>query len=291
MYDDAQQKYEYSVREDDVERDYDVYYDDDNRGITNVQRGSLRVSKEVTGRRGNHSYAFGFSVTFTLPTDFDTGLNGTPTINWTKSDGESGIGIFENGTAIVSFRLSDDETIMFTELPGNTTYTVTETDSNGHDSSATGDVGTIPPGNMAQAEFNNYRSGGGGGDTPDPDEPDPEIPDEPTPGEDIPPDEPDTPDEPDNPDDPGTDIPDEPTPGEDVPPDEPGTDIPDEPTPGGDVPPADPNTPDQPGKPGLPQTGQLWWPVLLLAAVGAVMSLVGLWNIKRYRGKHGKNKV
>ncbi len=290
LYDDAQQKYEYRVREDDVERDYDVYYDDDNRGITNVQRGSLRVSKEVTGRRGNHSYAFGFSVTFTLPTDFDTGLNGTPTINWTKSDGESGIGIFENGTAIVSFRLSDDETIMFTELPGNTTYTVTETDSNRHDSSATGDVGMIPPGDMAQAEFNNYR-GGGGGDTPDPDEPDPEIPDEPTPGEDIPPDEPDTPDEPDNPDDPGTDIPDEPTPGEDVPPDEPGTDIPDEPTPGGDVPPDDPNTPDQPGKPGLPQTGQLWWPVLLLAAVGAVMSLVGLWNIKRYRGKHGKNKV
>ena len=290
LYDDAQQKYEYRVREDDVERDYDVYYDDDNRGITNVQRGSLRVSKEVTGRRGNHSYAFGFSVTFTLPTDFDTGLNGTPTINWTKSDGESGIGIFENGTAIVSFRLSDDETIMFTELPGNTTYTVTETDSNRHDSSATGDVGMIPPGDMAQAEFNNYR-GGGGGDTPDPDEPDPEIPDEPTPGEDIPPDEPDTPDKPDNPDDPGTDIPDEPTPGEDVPPDEPGTDIPDEPTPGGDVPPDDPNTPDQPGKPGLPQTGQLWWPVLLLAAVGAVMSLVGLWNIKRYRGKHGKNKV
>ena len=290
LYDDAQQKYEYRVREDDVERDYDVYYDDDNRGITNVQRGSLRVSKEVTGRRGNHSYAFGFSVTFTLPTDFDTGLNGTPTINWTKSDGESGIGIFENGTAIVSFRLSDDETIMFTELPGNTTYTVTETESNRHDSSATGDVGMIPPGDMAQAEFNNYR-GGGGGDTPDPDEPDPEIPDEPTPGEDIPPDEPDTPDKPDNPDDPGTDIPDEPTPGEDVPPDEPGTDIPDEPTPGGDVPPDDPNTPDQPGKPGLPQTGQLWWPVLLLAAVGAVMSLVGLWNIKRYRGKHGKNKV
>ena len=290
LYDDAQQKYEYRVREDDVERDYDVYYDDDNRGITNVQRGSLRVSKEVTGRRGNHSYAFGFSVTFTLPTDFDTGLNGTPTINWTKSDGESGIGIFESGTAIVSFRLSDDETIMFTELPGNTTYTVTETDSNRHDSSATGDVGMIPPGDMAQAEFNNYR-GGGSGDTPDPDEPDPEIPDEPTPGEDIPPDEPDTPDEPDNPDDPGTDIPDEPTPGEDVPPDEPGTDIPDEPTPGGDVPPDDPNTPDQPGKPGLPQTGQLWWPVLLLAAVGAVMSLVGLWNIKRYRGKHGKNKV
>ena len=292
LYDDAQQKYEYRVREDDVERDYDVYYDDDNRGITNVQRGSLRVTKEVTGRRGNHSYAFGFSVTFTLPTDYNSADNGGwPTINWTEPDGDAKTATFtDDGTLTIPFTLADDETITFTDLPGNTTYTVTETDSNGHDSSATGDVGTIPPGNMAQAEFNNYR-GGGGGDTPDPDEPDPEIPDEPTPGEDIPPDEPDTLDEPDNPDDPGTDIPDEPTPGEDVPPDEPGTDIPDEPTPGGDVPPDDPNTPDQPGKPGLPQTGQLWWPVLLLAAVGAVMSLVGLWNIKRYRGKHGKNKV
>lgn len=293
LYDDAQQKYEYRVREDDVERDYDVYYDDDNRGITNVQRGSLRVTKEVTGRRGNHSYAFGFSVTFTLPTDYNSADNGGwPTINWTEPDGDAKTATFtDDGTLTIPFTLADDETITFTDLPGNTTYTVTETDSNGHDSSATGDVGTIPPGNMAQAEFNNYRGGGGGGNTPDPDESDPDIPDEPTPGEDIPPDEPDTPDEPDNPDDPGTDIPDEPTPGEDVPPDEPGTDIPDEPTPGGDVPPDDPNTPDQPGKPGLPQTGQLWWPVLLLAAVGAVMSLVGLWNIKRYRGKHGKNKV
>ena len=35
-------------------------------------------------------------------------------------------------------------------------------------------------------------------------------------------------------------------------------------------------TPDDPEDPGLPQTGQLWWPVLLLAAVGALMLLVGV---------------
>lgn len=266
----------------------------DGLNITNVKRGSLTVTKQVTGNRGDRDQQFNFSVTFTLPNGFNN-ANGWPTISYTKTDAEGKLttqsAAFVSDTLTIPFTLADDESVTFTGLPGDTAYIVEETEDYGHSQSAEGENGSIPPGGTATAEFVNHRSGGGGGDTPDPDEPDPEIPDEPTPGEDIPPDEPDTPDEPDNPDDPGTDIPDEPTPGEDVPPDEPGTDIPDEPTPGGDVPPDDPNTPDQPGKPGLPQTGQLWWPVLLLAAVGAVMSLVGLWNIKRYRGKHGKNKV
>lgn len=302
--------YQYRVTET-VPGGYDVYYVDgiatdvgDNQSekqpdtpvknldIRNVKRGSLTVSKQVTGNRGDRDQQFDFSVTFTLPTDYNSFDNGGwPTINWTEPDGTEKSSAFTSDTLTIPFTLADDDSITFTNLPGGTTYDVDETNSYGHSTYPENDTGTIPPGGMATAKFVNHRSGGGGGDTPDPDEPDPEIPDEPTPGEDIPPDEPDTPDEPDNPDDPGTDIPDEPTPGEDVPPDEPGTDIPDEPTPGGDVPPDDPNTPDQPGKPGLPQTGQLWWPVLLLAAVGAVMSLVGLWNIKRYRGKHGKNKV
>ena len=302
--------YEYRIRED-VPNGWDVYYESgtaqngdnttgnkntpvDGLDITNVERGSLTVSKQVTGNRGYYTQQFDFSVTFTLPEGFNN-ANGWPTISYTKTDAEGKLktqsAAFVSDTLTIPFTLADDDSITFTNLPGGTTYDVDETNSYGHSPYPENDTGTIPPGGMATAKFVNHRNGGGGGDTPDPDEPDPEIPDEPTPGEDIPPDEPDTPDEPDNPDDPGTDIPDEPTPGEDVPPDEPGTDIPDEPTPGGDVPPDDPNTPDQPGKPGLPQTGQLWWPVLLLAAVGAVMSLVGLWNIKRYRGKHGKNKV
>ena len=306
--------YQYRVTETDVEDGYDKYYTsggnatdaEDNKTtdktntqvknlhIRNVKRGSLTVSKQVTGNRGNYTRQFDFSVTFTLPEGFGD-ANGLPTISYTKTDAEGKLktqsAAFVSDTLTIPFTLADDDSITFTNLPGGTTYDVDETNSYGHSPYPENDTGTIPPGGMATAKFVNHRNGGGGGDTPDPDEPDPEIPDEPTPGEDIPPDEPDTPDEPDNPDDPGTDIPDEPTPGEDVPPDEPGTDIPDEPTPGGDVPPDDPNTPDQPGKPGLPQTGQLWWPVLLLAAVGAVMSLVGLWNIKRYRGKHDKNKV
>lgn len=65
-----------------------------------------------------------------------------------------------------------------------------------------------------------------------------------------PPDEPDNPpDEPDNPDIP--DHPDEP--------DEPDT----------------PDNPDEPDEPDIPQTGQLWWPVPLLACGGMGLFLVG----------------
>ena len=55
----------------------------------------------------------------------------------------------------------------------------------------------------------------------------------------------------------------------------PTTDIPDDPTPEGDV----------PDEPGLPQTGQQWWPVGLLALTGAGLVLAGLFKTK-YRGKH-----
>lgn len=37
-----------------------------------------------------------------------------------------------------------------------------------------------------------------------------------------------------------------------------------------------PTTPTQPGKPTLPQTGQLWWPVPVLAAAGLLFVVIGL---------------
>jgi len=80
----------------------------------------------------------------------------------------------------------------------------------------------------------------------------PDGPDDPTP-----PDEPDDPTPPDEPDDP-------------TPPDEPDT----------------PDTPDVPDQPKLPQTGQLWWPVWLLAAAGILTLTTGIWEKKRYHGKH-----
>lgn len=55
-------------------------------------------------------------------------------------------------------------------------------------------------------------------------------------------------------------------------------DIPDEPTP---TTPTTPTTPDTPGKPTLPQTGQLWWPVPLLLAVGLLFLVLGLLRRRR----------
>lgn len=38
----------------------------------------------------------------------------------------------------------------------------------------------------------------------------------------------------------------------------------------------DENVPTEPSNPDLPQTGQLWWPVLLLTAVGLLFLIIGL---------------
>ena len=38
----------------------------------------------------------------------------------------------------------------------------------------------------------------------------------------------------------------------------------------------------------LPQTGQLWWPVLLLAVLGVLMLLLGIVIGKQYNDKHEK---
>ena len=94
------------------------------------------------------------------------------------------------------------------------------------------------------------------GEPPTPDEPDePTDPDKP-----VPPDDPDIPDEPGEPDIPT--IPEEP-------------DEPDNST-----------IPEEPDEPGLPQTGQLWWPVVLLVVMGAVLVVAGVFPKKKYHGKH-----
>lgn len=156
---------------------------------------------------------------------------------------------------------------------------MTETDTCGHRLTATGDTGTILPGGENQAEFVNHRSGSypedPDPDGPDPDDPDIDIPDDPTPGGEEDPDDPDDPENPEEPDDPDIEIPDDPTPGGDEEdPKDPGKD---EPTSGGG---------EKDDKPKLPQTGQLWWPVLPLGAAGAGLLAVGAARRKIYHGKH-----
>ncbi len=62
-----------------------------------------------------------------------------------------------------------------------------------------------------------------------------------------------------------------------------GPDGPDEPTPPPDGPngPTPTDTPDTPDQPSLPQTGQLWWPVPLLLALGLACLTAGLLRRRR----------
>ena len=251
--------YTYRVREQSVEG-YHVYYQKgdaagvavEGQDLTNVAQGKLTVEKRVTGNWGSYSREFPFSVTFTLPEGFAAG-NELPVISFEKSDGTTGTVTFEEGqdTVTCTFQLGHGQSITFEGLPGHTAYQVTETDTCGHRLTATGDTGTILPGGENQAEFVNHRSGSYPED-PDPDEPDP-----------------------DDPDDPDVDIPDDPTPGGDEEdPKDPGKD---EPTSGSG---------EKDDKPKLPQTGQLWWPVLPLGAAGAGLLAVGAARRKVYHGKH-----
>ena len=75
--------------------------------------------------------------------------------------------------------------------------------------------------------------------------------------------------------------------------------VPDEPTNPTDSPnpdkankssnPAQPEVPtpsDNPEEAHLPQTGQLWWPVIALLSAGIILVLLGILGKKRYHGKH-----
>ncbi|EJX03860.1 collagen binding protein [gut metagenome] len=46
------------------------------------------------------------------------------------------------------------------------------------------------------------------------------------------------------------------------------------------------NTLDHPEEPNLPQTGQLWWPVISLLGVGVLLVLLAIFGKKHYHGKH-----
>lgn len=81
--------------------------------------GSLEISKTVTGKLGDKSKAFEFTVVFTAP-DGETVNNdityGTTTIakGWT-------------GTKTITIELADGESCKFENIPEGVTYTVTET--------------------------------------------------------------------------------------------------------------------------------------------------------------------
>lgn len=254
-YDDKGVRYIYRVTEE-KQDGFDIYYTDgnvgdtevQNRNITNTAKGDLSISKKVTGGSANHSTYFDFTVVFTLPEDFDK-ENTLPEVSWMKNNGESGRMTFEALSMAADFEFKSGETITFTDIPGGSAYVVTETDDKGYRQSSTGSEGNIPAGGKAESVFTNYRGGSTGGGG--------------------------------NGGSGGTGRP--------------GITvyIPDAKTPGSNITPVpEPANMDQPeiiNETGpLPQTGQLWWPVILLGSLGGILLIAGAVFDKKNRGKNVK---
>ena len=134
-----------------AEEDYlilSVYYDkkketdpEDPSGET----GNLKISKTVSGSRGDTGRFFPFQVMLD-----DDSVNGT-----------YGDLTFYDGTAV--FSLKHGESVTAKKLPAGVHYTVEEVDPAGYTVLSTDETGTIEDGETAAARFTNHKSGGNGG--------------------------------------------------------------------------------------------------------------------------------
>ena len=161
-------------------------YDTEYVSFENLQKGSLVVSKTVTGEAGDKTKDFSFSVTLT--DENDEPISGT----FGKIDFD------ENGKYF--FTLKDGEEMTFTGLPAGTRYEVMESDNSGYtvtvnNTSAAAANGVIVSGEAAVAAFTNHKD-----TTPvTPDDPTPPTPDPTNPSEPAAPDEPSSPANPTDP--------------------------------------------------------------------------------------------
>ena len=111
--------------------------------------GNLKVSKTVTGNKGDQNYSFAFKVT----------------LDDTSIDRQYGDLMFHDGVAI--FTLKHGESKMATKLPAGIRYTVEECDNSGYTVTKSGDVGTIEADVTATASFNNHKSDNAPAPNPD----------------------------------------------------------------------------------------------------------------------------
>lgn len=160
-------KYIYRVEEAGVPSGYDVSYDGLN--LVNRRRGSLKVTKTVTGSGANKERPFRFNVTL-LDTEIDGTLQKAEDVNGKFGDME-----FTAGTA--SFTLKDGQWLEASGLRAGMQYMVVEEDAgkDGYRTQTKGAAGVIPAGKTAEASFVNSRSssgsGGDSGGSPDPERP------------------------------------------------------------------------------------------------------------------------
>ncbi|MGN0659713.1 MAG: Cna B-type domain-containing protein [Emergencia sp.] len=121
--------------------------------ITNVQQGSLTVSKSVWGNRSETDRDFHFRVKIT-----GTSTAGIRAEDINGTYGSSQGIVFIGGEA--EFTLKHDESVTFTGLPAGLQYEVTETDAGKDGYTAVipaGASGTIRPGERSEAAFVNWR--------------------------------------------------------------------------------------------------------------------------------------
>ena len=115
--------------------------------VPEVKYGGLSVSKTISGTGANPEDEFEFIVTLS-----NTGINGV-------------YGDLEFTDGVAAFTLKGGESIIASELPSGTGYTVTEREKEGYVASVNGESGstasgTIPANNMAYAAFVNFYEGG-----------------------------------------------------------------------------------------------------------------------------------
>ena len=115
--------------------------------------GTLNVTKTVTGNLGDKSQFFEFKVTLTG----EEGKN-----NYADSYRVSGGSYDSNPTSIeigkeATFYLKHGETLSIANLPYGVSYTVTETEAEGYDTTKEGDTGTIGAASQTAA-FTNDRT-------------------------------------------------------------------------------------------------------------------------------------
>lgn len=161
-------RYEYRITEANVPVDYEVKDStntDPNKqyAIQNVRKGALEIRKEVSGNRGETDREFHFTVTLTRTSMAGTqaaDVDGNYTAVYTKQDGttEQKTITFTDGKS-AEFTLKHNESLVIQGLPAGLSYEVTEVErnTNGYSTTGTDWTGTIPAGDTAQAEFENYR--------------------------------------------------------------------------------------------------------------------------------------
>lgn len=121
-----------------------------NNGILeNIQQGSIKIIKQVSGSRGEKEREFEFKMTL-------TGVSSSG-IEASEVDGEYGDLLFNDGVA--GFTLKHGESVIVTGLPAGLKYEIKEleADKDGYVTTFTGDSGTVTS-EMTVAKFVNIRN-------------------------------------------------------------------------------------------------------------------------------------